>query len=104
MVSVSIGQLCQMARNFNTKVSSFHVTALFLFASVYEKPSTCPVLRPKSPWRLGPTLLPSSAFRLWHCAHRVYTANQARSRTLVADGAYLEEVGTLFVVTYTACQ
>ena len=32
-----------------TRVSSFHVIAFCLLASVYEKPSTEPVLRPKRP-------------------------------------------------------
>lgn len=47
-----------------TNVSSDHTMPLALFASVYEKPSTWPVLRPKRPCRLGPILLPSLASRL----------------------------------------
>lgn len=42
-----------------------------LLASVYEKPSTWPVFRPKRPWRLGPILLPSDSTVEWHCAHLV---------------------------------
>lgn len=54
-----------------TRVSSAQVMPLDLFDSEYEKPSTWPVLRPKRPCRLGPILLPSPSFRLWHCAQRV---------------------------------
>jgi hypothetical protein len=45
--------------------------AFCLLASVYEKPSTEPVWRPKRPWRLGPILLASPSPRVWHCAQRV---------------------------------
>lgn len=48
----------------HTNVSSFHSMPFALFASVYEKPSTCPVFRPKRPCRLGPTLFPSPSLRL----------------------------------------
>jgi len=54
-----------------TNVSSDHVMPLALFASVYENPSTWPVLRPNRPCKLGPILLPSAASVVWHWAHRV---------------------------------
>jgi hypothetical protein len=49
-----------------TRVSSAQVMPFCLLASVYEKPSTWPVLRPQRPCRLGPILLPSPSFRVWH--------------------------------------
>lgn len=85
-----------------TKVSSFHVIPFALFASVYENPSTCPVLRPKRPWRLGPILLPSPSFNVWHCEHRDYPHDQPRSLAFTGHGlrTYLEEAGALLIVTY----
>jgi hypothetical protein len=58
-------------RGNRTRVSSFHVMPFCLLASVYEKPSTEPVLRPNRPCRLGPILLPSDSTTVWHCAHLV---------------------------------
>lgn len=55
----------------HTRVSVSHLTPLALLASVYEKPSTCPEVRPKRPCRLGPILFPSPSPRVWHCAQRV---------------------------------
>jgi hypothetical protein len=91
-----------------TRVSSSQVMPFCLLASVYEKPSTWPVLRPKRPCRLGPILLPSPSFRVWHCAHRVwwalgqssrFAAEAMRKFAFVAGQSYLEEVGTLLSVT-----
>lgn len=62
-----------------TRVSSVHVMPFCLLASVYEKPATEPVLRPKRPCRLGPILLPSDSMTLWHWAHLVcYLDHQCR--------------------------
>lgn len=54
-----------------TRESSFQTTPFCLLASVYWKPSTWPDLRPKRPWRFGPTLLEPPASRVWHWAQRV---------------------------------
>ena len=79
-----------------------------LLASVYEKPSTCPVLRPKRPCSMGPILLPSPSFRVWHCAHRVWVAlDDVRGISTTATrnigflwvDSYLEKVGTLLSVS-----
>lgn len=62
-------QLCTQwvcIRSKHTSVSVPHSTPFCLLASVYEKPSTWPDLRPKRPCRLGPILLPSPSFRVWH--------------------------------------
>jgi len=56
---------------YSKRVFSFHSIAFCLLASVYEKPSTEPVWRPKRPCKLGPILLPSPWPRVWHWAHRV---------------------------------
>ena len=58
-------------RAHHTRVPSSHVIPFCLFASVYEKPSTCPVFRPNKPCRLGPILLPSDSTTEWHCWHLV---------------------------------
>lgn len=42
---------------------------LLLLASVYEKPSAWPVLRPNRPHRLGPTLCLPPCSTVWHWAH-----------------------------------
>jgi hypothetical protein len=52
-------------------VSSVQVIPFALLASVYENPSTEPVLRPKRPCKLGPILFPSPSPRVWHWAQRV---------------------------------
>jgi hypothetical protein len=57
---------------YSYNVSVCHSMPFCLLASVYEKPSTWPVLRPKRPCKLGPILFPSFSTTLWHCAHRVW--------------------------------
>ena len=52
-------------------MSLFQVIPFALLASVYEKPSTEPVFRPKRPCKLGPILFASPSPRVWHCAQRV---------------------------------
>ena len=56
---------------YSNSVLSFQVIPFCLLASVYEKPSTEPVLRPKRPWSAGPILLPPPDSTVWHCAQRV---------------------------------
>ena len=84
-----------------TRVSLFHSTPFCLLASVYEKPSTWPDLRPKRPCRLGPILLPSPSFRVWHCAHRVCPVLERFCRHGELVASHLEKVGTLLSI---ACQ
>src|ERR1700730_8760495 len=70
-----------------------------LLASVYEKPSTEPVLRPKRPCRLGPILLPSDSTVVWHWAHRVYRMLTFLSFVQLGGVVHLEETGALLCVT-----
>lgn len=41
---------------YSKRVFSSQVMPLLTLAAVYEYPSALPVWRPKTPWRLGPTL------------------------------------------------
>lgn len=57
---------CCCLKLTSKRVWPSQTTPLLTLAAVYEKPSAWPDLRPKRPWRLGPTLLAPPASRVWH--------------------------------------
>lgn len=99
--SVLESKLCMIKKH--TNVDSFHSMPFCLFASVYEKPSTWPVFRPKRPWRFGPILLPSPSLRVWHWAHRVYEMYERHSmrwEMMLSVDTHLEETSTFLCVSW----
>lgn len=81
-------------------MSSFHSIPLSLFACVYEKPETWPVLRPNKPWRFGPILFGSPSFRVWHCAHRVYVL----VNFVLVEESMLRKYNILWIAGHPSCR